>query len=163
MPPKTSQLQIRVTPEEKDALRRMAEAEGCSISSFVLSRALASVHLVTDALVQAIHQEGVTQKGLSDLTLHLRAMTDTQLRGAPRPALLDSMPALYRNCVAACFEREAWGRGLAPPPWTGKIEPLPAPWFRWPLPSLRLHLARITPPAFKRRNVFLPDREDPSL
>ena len=40
---KTSQLQIRISPSQKEMLKRMADQAGLSLSAYVLSRALPSV------------------------------------------------------------------------------------------------------------------------
>ena len=44
---------------------------------------------------------------------------------------------------------------VAPPAWTLAVQPLSRPNFGSPLLSLRLHLLLATPPAFRRRNIFV--------
>ena len=46
-------------------------------------------------------------------------------------------------------------KGVAPPAWTGRVDPLEAPWFATSLKTVRLHLLRSAPVAFRRRNLFV--------
>ena len=51
---KTSQLQIRVTPEQKEALKRLAADAGISVSKYVLACALPSGQLEFARHIQAL-------------------------------------------------------------------------------------------------------------
>ena len=42
-----------------------------------------------------------------------------------------------------------------PPRWVDEIPPLRIPWFASELASLRLHLLTSSPPAFRKRNLFV--------
>ena len=61
---------------------------------------------------------------------------------------------LHRKGRASPEEASA-ERDVAPPEWTGDVAPLDAPWFATTLRSLRLHLLRVAPVAFRRRNLFV--------
>jgi len=60
-----------------------------------------------------------------------------------------------RNYVAAMVEHAAARKGVDPPAWVRDIESLPDPHFPTPLKSVRMHLLRTSPVAFKRRNIFV--------
>ena len=57
-------------------------------------------------------------------------------------------------------EQEAGRRGVDPPAWTGGVEAMADPSFAWRLPSLQPHLMRVSPLAYKRRNVFVASLRD---
>jgi hypothetical protein len=59
------------------------------------------------------------------------------------------------NQLAAMIETRAARLGVFPPQWTDGIEPLREPWFPTSLRALRLHLLCNSPPAFRRRNMFV--------
>jgi hypothetical protein len=59
-----------------------------------------------------------------------------------------------QNYVAAMVEQAANAFGVTAPPWTRDIPPLDEPHFATSLYSARLHLLRVAPVAFRRRNIF---------
>jgi hypothetical protein len=67
-------------------------------------------------------------------------------------AKLDDLRA---NQLAAMVEMAAGRLGVRAPGWLGEIPPLELPWFASNLVSLRLHLLTRSPPAFRRRNLFV--------
>lgn len=166
---KTSQLQIRVTPEEKQALKRLAEAAGESLSTYVLSRALPTVNRELAAAVGELAQAGGHLAASGSLRALLRDLSgDELLSPAARPDL-DGLPPLARNVVAGLVEEAAHDKGVEPPEWAETVAPLDRPHFRWALESLQPHQLRVTPAPFKRRNLFFDptsrvvesDRHDP--
>ncbi len=56
------------------------------------------------------------------------------------------------HCIV---EHTAAIKGVDPPRWLLTVEPLGAPWFASSLKSLRLYLLTHSPPAFRRRNLFV--------
>ena len=68
---------------------------------------------------------------------------------------LSSLPAFLQNYVAALVEQAASLKQVPLPPWTSAIDPLERPYFATTLRSLKLHLLRASPAAFKRRNLFI--------
>lgn len=155
MSTKTSQLQIRISPAQKAALRSLADEAGMSVSAYVLSRALPSVKLDFDRRVDALSGAPDRAAALSELAAHLRSLSDEHFREAVAGGGPAHLPGLLQNYAAATVEREALERGIEPPEWTARVEPLSGPHFAWDLPSLRPHLMRLTPPAFKRRRIFV--------
>lgn len=152
---KTSQLQIRISPAQKAALKSLAHEAGMSVSAYVLSRALPSMKLDFDRRVAALTGGPGRAAALSELASHLRGLPDEHFRAAVAGAGPAQLPELLQNYAAATVEREALRRGMDPPEWTARVEPLPTPHFASDLPSLRPHLMRVTPAAFKRRRVFV--------
>lgn len=82
-------------------------------------------------------------------------MAPEELAAAVAEADLDGLSPFLRNYVAAMAELAAFRRGVAAPAWAREVEPLEEPWFAAPLRSLRPHLLRSSPIAFKRRNLFV--------
>jgi uncharacterized protein (DUF1778 family) len=155
MSAKTSQLQIRVTPDQKDSLKRLAAEAGLSVSEYVLATVLPSAGLEFESRIENLKGTGLSPKALSDLMLYLSDLSVTGFAAATAGPDLSGLSLLFRNYLAAAVEQEAGRKGVDPPAWTHTVDPLPEPAFAWRLPSLQPHLMRVTPLAFKRRNVFV--------
>ena len=158
---RTSQLQIRVTPEEKAALKRLASAAGESVSSYVLDRVLPSAQIDLTLMLEALGQVGVDHRA----TLSRFARTLERVPGAELAATVPapgSLSPVLLNYVAALVETAANEKRVEPPDWVKRVRPLEAPHFAWVLRSLRPHQVRRSPVPFKRRNIFFDPAGGPS-
>lgn len=156
MKAKTSQLQIRISPSQKAALKALAEDAGLSVSEYVLDKALPSDRLHFEEKVQALAEGPDRDGALEELCAYLAGLSDEGFRRTVtggEPAQLAPVPLSY---AAAAVEREAARRSIPPPSWTRTLRPLDVPHFAWELRSLRPHLMRLAAPAFKRRRLFVP-------
>lgn len=154
MPGKTTHLQIRIAPRDKTRLRRLASAAGMDLSSYLLARALpdeADRFAALTAELRTAEAPAFVFAELHDLLSRCAAVDFRALVETP-PAGLEAWRANY---VAAMVETAAHRVGSAPPGWVGAIAPLESPWFATTLRSLRPYLLRVSPPAFKRRNLFI--------
>ena len=160
---RSSQLQIRVTPAEKNALKRLADAAGESVSSYVLARVLPSAELDLVKLYGQLGEVGVDHRAtLSEFEETLDRLSGLELADrVPRPEEGTLSPILL-NCVAAMVEVAAHRRGVDPPGWAAETPPLAQPHFGWALRSLRPHQLRVSPVVFKRRNIFFDPARGPS-
>jgi uncharacterized protein (DUF1778 family) len=153
---KESQLQIRVTSAEKAAIRSAAQRAGMEVSTWVLARVLPqpgrAFRELLQQLVQNPAQRRFTLAALNDLLTGTPAAAFADMVSEPPSVSWDEWTANY---VAAMVETAAHGHRLDPPPWAATIAPLDQPAFGSPLPRLRLHLLLASPPAFKRRNLFV--------
>jgi uncharacterized protein (DUF1778 family) len=155
MTTKSSQLQIRVTPVQKAALKRLAEQAGQDVSSYVLARVLPPDRARFQAILDAL-RDGVDRRySLAELNDLLSDLTALELPAVSAEADLSALGALDRNYVAAMVEHASSLKGVDPPGWAACVEPLAEPYFATTLRSLREHLLRSSPVAFKRRNIFI--------
>ncbi len=156
MASRSSQLQIRVTPEQKEALRRLARRAGQDMSAYVLSRALPEARMRFAGLLEAL-RDGDDQPGfaLAELNDLLSGLGRRRAGGAVEHADLAGLTPYLQNYVAAMVELAAHRRDVPPPAWVRDVEPLETPHFATPLAGLRLHLLRASPAPFKRRNLFI--------
>lgn len=152
---RSSQLQIRVTPEQKEVLRRLARRAGQDMSAYVLSRVLPDARLRFARLVEALRDDDRPGFALAELNDLLSGLAAGELRGAVEHADLAGLTPYLRNYVAAMVELAAHRRDVPPPAWVRGVEPLESPHFVPPLAGLRLHLLRAAPVPFKRRNIFI--------
>lgn len=152
---KTEQLQIRVTPAQKAALKRAARAAGTDVSSYVLARLLPPVRERFATLLGALEDAGDTRYVLAELHDLLAACPPALLADATASPPRARLSPHLQNYVAAMVELAADQKGVRPPAWTEDIAPLAAPAFASPLRSHRLHLLRTAPVPFKRRNIFV--------
>ena len=131
MPGKSSQLQIRVTPEQKRALKRLARQADLDLSSWVLGRLLPSEASRFQALARRLADSGKRSFALAELD----------------PATL--------NHLAGTLELAARRRRHEPPRWTDGVRVPVEPVFGSSLGSVRLHLLTRAPVALRRRNLFM--------
>ncbi len=82
MSTKSQQLQIRVTPEQKAALKRLAEGAGQDLSSYVLSRALPDASARFTEILEALHRGEDPSFVLAELNDLLSTLAPIQLLDA---------------------------------------------------------------------------------
>ncbi len=150
-----------VSPAEKAPLKRLAAEAGLSLSACVLERALPRTHEGVSARIRGLRDPIGVRNTLSDLTIYLGALADDEFDAAVAAADLERLTPLQKKCAAAAVEQESWRRARTPPAWTRTIEALEQPYFASSLRSLRPHQMRLAPAAFKRRNVYIPSKDDP--
>ncbi len=158
MPAKSQQLQIRVSAREKAQLKRRAHAAGLDVSSYVLARALPPESERFTAILRAAAHAPSPRFALAelhDLLASLSAAAFADATDAPDRGAIDECTPYLRNYVAAMVEHTAHQLGVAPPGWVHSIRPMPTPHFATPFVTLRPHLLRNAPVAFKRRNIFI--------
>jgi hypothetical protein len=151
---KTEQLQVRITTAQKAKLRRLARKAGVDVSSFVLARALSDPGGRFTELLGSIAR-GDRRFPLAELNDLLSNLAAGELREAVAEGDVGRLTPLDQNYVAAMVEQACDRKGIPPPGWTGRIEPLAEPYFAVPFRSLRLHLLGATPVPFRRRNIFV--------
>jgi len=161
MAAKTSQLQIRISPERKAVLKRLAAAEGVSLSEYVLSKALPSQRAELQERIEALAEADQLDERLAVLCAYLGELSDDAFGEATTATSLGHLAPVLQNYAAAAVEREAHRRRLTPPWWTTRTDPPEKPHFIWDLRSLRPHLMRVTPPTFKRRRLFVAGLDEP--
>ncbi|HUF74941.1 MAG TPA: hypothetical protein VMM35_01625 [Longimicrobiales bacterium] len=164
MAAKTSQLQIRVTEEQKAALKRLAAAAKMSVSAYVLGQALPSRQQQLERVLAGLSAPGADAEAafreLADLLADVGTDDFRDVLGNPP---LERLGPVVQNQLAALVEQAANGRGIDPPDWAQGVPPLGKPHFGWPLSSLRPHQIRVTPVAFKRRGIFFDPTSRPAL
>jgi uncharacterized protein (DUF1778 family) len=155
MPVRSAQLQIRVTPAQKTALKRLARAAGLDVSSYVLARALPDARAAFDAILGRLRREADRRFALAELNDLLTGLAPAEFPEAVGVADLRGLPPVTQNYVAAMVEQAAGRTRVPPPAWVRDVEPLDDPYFAVPFPRLRPYLLRAAPVAFKRRNLFV--------
>ena len=152
---RSKQLQIRVTPREKAALRRLAAAAGQDMSEYVLARALPPARLRFEELLRSLGDEEQRRFALAELNTLLAGLAPAELPDAVAHADLRGLSPYLQNYVTAMVEQAAAMKGVQPPAWVGSVPPLAEPRFAAPLAALRLHLLAASPVPFRRRNLFV--------
>jgi hypothetical protein len=160
MPAKSQQLQIRVTPRQKAALKRQASAAGLDVSTWVLARVLPPERDRFTELLHALTSSADHRFVLAELHDFLAdcppiAFTDAVQHPTRTAPSLTGLSPFLQNYVAAMVEVAANQKGLKPPTWVRDIPPLDAPHFAVELRSLRQYLLAVSPVPFKRRNLFV--------
>jgi hypothetical protein len=152
---RTEQLQIRVTPAEKSAIARAARAAGIGMSAYVLSRVLPDRNSQWRERLRELQRGKAGRIALAELSAWLAGLGPGELRAALDGALPSGLSDFQANYVAAMVEQACATHCVEPPQWTRHVLPLARPAFASDLASLRLHLLANSPPAFRRRNLFV--------
>lgn|SRR3990167_8565636 len=154
---KTSQLQIRVSAEQKKMIRRDAQKAGKDISSWVLEQILPQKRLEFQSLLKNLSSASKEEQSflLANLNDFLEELSPLELQRAVRNPDQIKLSPFLENYVAAMIEQAANLKEVTPPLWVNDITPLTEPHFSSQLNSLRIHLLLNSPIAFKRRNIFI--------
>lgn len=153
---RTHFLQIRISGEEKAEIKRLADAAGQDVSTYVRARALPPQQRRFHELLRLLSAEADEPAfALAELNDFLCGLSPKQLGVAVGQADLCGLRPVLENYVAAMVEQAAAQKCIGPPPWTSSVAPLERPHFAVAYAGLRLHLLRAAPVAFKRRNLFV--------
>lgn len=154
MTTRSEQLQIRLTPVEKATLKRRANAAGQDVSAYVLACALPQTPRRLLAAIEALRRDVDRRFALAELSAALAELAPAEFGAAAGAIDVRTLGALLQNYVAAMVEQAAAGKRVPAPAWTRDVEALADAHFSTSLTSVRLYLLRVTPLAFKRRNIF---------
>lgn len=154
---KTSQLQIRISPEDKRRIQQAAKKANKSLSEFICERALSGLVEVSkfDKLVSALNSEVLDSFALAEMNDFLVDLSKEELETILEfPRTLGKSP-LVANYLAAMLEHACQRKGVKIASWLKNVLPLQQPWFATELTSLRLHLLQNAPVPFRRRGLFV--------
>ena len=152
---KHSQLQIRVSEQQKSAIRAAAERARMDMSAYVLSRVLCRAAQEFQESVTALAGPDAPSFAFAEINSLLTKLTASELRDATASEPAVELAPFTANYLAAMVEVACARRGLPLPAWVRAIEPLDSPAFGSALQGLRLHLLTHSPAPFRRRNIFI--------
>lgn len=152
---KTAQLQVRISPAQKAEIVRRARAAGLDLSAFVLSKVVPETAGRFGALVRALSDRPRDPFVLAEVNELLSSARASSLRDMVNDLPSARLDSVSSNLLSAMIETRAAALGVHPPDWTRHVPPLDEPWFPTELLSVRLHLLCNSPPAFRRRNLFV--------
>jgi hypothetical protein len=153
--PKTAQMQIRVSAQEKAAIQRAATKAGMDMSAYVLARVLSVPAAQFRDCVQDCADSAAPRFALAELNSLLSNLTTGELRDAIAAPPPPGLSPFLDNYIAAMVEYACAQRAIAVPEWTYSIAPLAEPVYGSELLSLRLYLLTHSPPPFRVRNIFI--------
>jgi len=153
---KSSQLQIRVSLEQKEQIRVRAAVAGEDVSKWVLKRLLPACTTKLQSIIDALGRGSSSRTHLlAELHDLLVNEESNQLSQGFEELDVSSLAPFEANYVAAMIETACTHRGIPPPRWLERIEPCAEPWFASDLKRLRLYLLTTSPPPFRKRNLFV--------
>ena len=155
MSAKTAQLQIRVTPEQKRRLKRLARDASMDMSEWVLSRVLPGEADRFQELAAPLSQAKEGRYAFAELADFLRPLEGVAFARAVAHAPTVSLDPNTANHLAGAIELAASRRGQKTPDWVATIPSAGVPRFGSQLESVRLHLLTQSPVALRRRNLFM--------
>lgn len=151
---KSGQLQIRVSPAQKEALRGAARQAGLDMSAYVLARLFPAASRRFQQLTEACADDRHGRFALAELNSWLASLSAGELPEAVTSPPTRLTPYLA-NYIAAMTEVACAQNRVPPPAWAATIPPLAEPVFGTTLMSLRLYLLTHSPAPFRRRNIFI--------
>lgn len=154
---KTKYLQIRVTPQEKSLIEKMAKRNNKTISELVLDKLLSEIkqkekfqNLVSD--LNKVDNKSLAFAEINDFLNKLgKEEFQIAVKEEPRTKLSD----YHSNYIAAIVEYTSYMKKAKPPKWINEIQPLNEPIFGSNLKNLRTHLLLNSPISFRKRNIFI--------
>ena len=156
MSTRTRHLQIRVSPEEKAELERLAGDAGQDVSTYVRSCVLPDEAVQLRVLLERLRSNPEERSFvLAEVHDLLQRIPPGRFHDVVGHAPATELPPFEANYLAAMVEHVAHRIDVPPPAWAGEVSPLEQPYFAAPFPSLRGHLLREAPVAYKRRNLFV--------
>ncbi len=153
--PKTAQMQIRVSADQKTAIQRAAARAGMDMSAYVLAQVLPVPMTRFREIAAACEVSDSPRFALAELNSLLSGLTAAELREAVATPPPPGLTAFLANYIAAMVEHACARRSIAVPAWARSIPPLAEPVFGSELQSLRLYLLTNSPPSFRSRNIFI--------
>jgi len=155
MSAKTAQLQIRVTPEQKRRLKKLARDASMDMSEWVLSRVLPGEADRFQALASRLNQSEEGRYAFAELADFLRPLEGGAFGRAVAHPPIVSLDPDTANHLAGAIELAAGRRGQKAPDWVVAIPAAGGPRFGSQLENVRLHLLTQSPVALRRRNLFM--------
>ena len=153
--PKTEQLQVRVSPSQKLAIKKQAAKAQMSMSEWILNKVFPSSQTRFKNLLEdlaASDKPSYVFAELLELIDRMNADEYEQAVSEPPGVQLDPY---WQNYLAATVEHAAVVKHAKVPSWTRDVAPLDKPVFGSSLESLKLHLLVNSPPAFIQRDIFV--------
>ena len=152
---KLLQLQIRISPAEKAAIQRAANRANMGMSEWVLSQILpASMRRFHELVVQLKRAKDKSYV-LAELNDLFQAASQREFEQMVMQPPKTRLSPYWENYLAAMIEEVANAKETFAPAWVCEIEPLENSVFGSDLMGLRLYLLLHSPPAFRRRNIFI--------
>jgi hypothetical protein len=152
---KTTQLQIRISRSQKQKLRQQARRAGMSVAEWVLSHVFPAKRDEFERLVHALgsaSERRFAWANVHDFLARLEAGDIERVLAEPASAKLTAPDDAL---LAAMIEHAAVLKEARIPGWVARTPPASVPFFASDLKSLRVHLLSVSPPAFRRRNLFV--------
>jgi len=153
--PETEQLQVRVSPLQKLAIKKRAEKARMSMSEWILNKAFPSSQVAFQGLVDELAASEQRSYAMAELLELLAPISADEFETAVSELPEVQLDPYWKNYLAATVETAAAAKHAKIPSWTRDIAPLDEPVFGSSLESLRLHLLLNSPPAFVERNIFI--------
>jgi uncharacterized protein (DUF1778 family) len=152
---KTEQLQIRVSPLQKLAIKEQAKKARMSMSEWILNKVFPSSQVAFQQLVEELAGSDQRSYAFAELLELLGPMSADEYETAVSEPPKVQLDPYWQNYLAATVEQAAAAKHATIPSWTRDVAPLDKPVFGSSLESLRLHLLIASPPAFVERNIFI--------
>ncbi|MBI4124884.1 MAG: hypothetical protein HY609_03465 [Deltaproteobacteria bacterium] len=152
---KRSQLQIRVSADQKRAIRRGAQQANMGMSEWILAKLLPRPANEFQQLAKKLKSDRERSYILAAIHDLFQAATADEFHQMVAQPPDVSLPPYWENYLAAMVEYAAHRKGLATPFWTREIRPLEEPAFGSDLGPLRLYLLTHSPIPFRCRNIYI--------
>jgi hypothetical protein len=155
---KTDHIQIRVTKEEKAAIQAASQRAHLEMSQWILQKILPDPEAKLLTLLAKLKRVENTKNRsfiLNELASFLARLSGHELQMAIAKPINIGLSELMDNYVAAMIEQACVFKKIAPTLWLTEKTSVEQPFFGTKLQSMRLYLLIVSPPSFKKRNIFI--------
>jgi uncharacterized protein (DUF1778 family) len=152
---KTRQLQIRVSAEQKRVIKRRANQAGMDVSAWVLRQLVPSKRDRFLVITRELSRTDQPSYALASLSDFLAGLSPADIGAVLDERPDQAIPEPWLAYAAALIEERAVALATGVPAWVRETPPLAEPYFATGLAKLRLYLLTRSPPAFRRRNLFV--------
>lgn len=152
---KTEQMQVRVSPREKNLIRQAAKRANMNMSDWVLKKLLPDLQIRFQVLGAQLNDADHHRYALAALNDIFTSTSAGEFRLMIAEPLKIPLDDFNLNYLAAMIEFAAARKKVNPPSWVFNVVPLKTPYFGTDILNLRLYLLTHSPAVFRNRNIFI--------
>lgn len=148
-------LQIRLTALEKEVIGQQAHSVGLDVSTWVKQQLFPRHKKIYIELINSMTTLHESKQSLAALNDLLHDLSKDEFVETLTELPKRFIATVLGNYIASMIDFAANQKNIFPPSWTEHYKGTEEPFFSTDLKSLRLHLLRMSPAAFKKRNIFI--------
>ncbi len=150
---KSTHIQIRISPEQKNKIAKAASRKGVGMTTWVLEKLFPELSEKLEELIQELAKSKNSSFVFAEINDFLSALSSRELSQALENLNLEKLEVFEQNYLAAMIELACEKKSIACPEIT--TAELSSPWFATELESLKLYLLLNSPAPFRKRNIFI--------
>lgn len=155
---KNSFIQIRVSTEEKELIRSRAKQAHLEMSEWILQSIIPNPQakfLSLLARLKRVQDSKERNFVINEIAVFLHRLSSEELHRAVSNPLEVGLNNLMDNYIAAMIEQTCVAKKIIAPVWLSEKTGVAEPFFGVEFFAVRLYLLSVSPPSFRKRNIFI--------